>query len=126
MMNRYPTSRAIARSGWSDELATALGDAERVVSQLIADGVSNIDTARLRPRLVELRAELQQLKRAGLADDRLVKSTWPVRAGASWPSDQTPWGSSPPPENSSMNGPIGGAGQPAVAQKPRLRKAGLP
>ena len=78
-MNRHLTPRAIDRARWFDELSTALDEGERLLSQLIAEGVSPPDTARLHVRLIELRAELGRLNRVSLTDSRIVGSTWPDR-----------------------------------------------
>ncbi len=81
-MNRHLNSRAIIRARWFAELSAALDEGERVLSELIAEGVSPADTERLRLRLIELRAELKRLNRVNLAEGRIVGSAWPERASA--------------------------------------------
>lgn len=79
-MNRHPTSRAIARAQWLAELATALDEAERLLAQLITEGVRPFDSELLRLRLVELRKEIRRPGRIGQAGGRIIGSSWPVQA----------------------------------------------
>lgn len=79
-MNRHMTARAVDRARWFSELSAALDDGERVLSQLIAEGVSPADTHRLRVRLIELRAELIRLNRVSLSESRIVGPAWPSQA----------------------------------------------
>ena len=81
-MNRHLTSRAVVRARWLAELSAALDEGERVLSQLIAEGVNPADTERLRLRLIELRTELKLLNRVSLTEGRIVGSAWPERANA--------------------------------------------
>lgn len=81
-MNRHPTSRAIARAQWLAELAAALDEAERLLAQLIAEGVRPFDSELLRLRLVELKAELRRPGRIRQADRRIIGSSWPVQLDA--------------------------------------------
>jgi hypothetical protein len=81
-MNRYPISRAISRAQWLAELATALDEAERLLAQLIAEGVRPFDSELLRLRLVELRAELRRPGRIGQTGGRIIGSAWPAQLGA--------------------------------------------
>ncbi|MFL6738187.1 MAG: hypothetical protein ACJ8FJ_03240 [Sphingomicrobium sp.] len=76
-MNRHLSSRAIGRARWFADLSTALDDGERILSQLIAEGVSPVDTERLRLRLIELRAEVARINRVSLIESRIVGSAWP-------------------------------------------------
>lgn len=73
-MKRHLSSRAITQARWFAELSTALDDGERLLSQLIAEGVSPTDSERLRLRLIELRAEVVRLNRANLIGSRIVGS----------------------------------------------------
>ena len=86
-MNRHLTTRAIERARWYSELSIALDEGERLLAELIADKISPRDTARLRLRLIELRAEVQRLNRVSLVDNRIVGSAWPDRTQP--PADQS-------------------------------------
>lgn len=81
-MNRHLNSRAIVRARWLADLSAALDEGERVLSQLIAEGVSPGDTERLRLRLIELRTELKLFNRVSLTEGRIVGAAWPERANA--------------------------------------------
>jgi hypothetical protein len=85
-MNRHLSSRAIGRVRWFAELSAALGDGERTLSKLIAEGISPADTERLRLHLIELRAEVVRLNRVSLIDSRIVGSAWPDQATKRRPS----------------------------------------
>src|SRR5512139_3597868 len=116
-MHQQRNSRSFIRPDWITDLSTALIDAERLLSILEADGQFPSETTQLRLRVETVRSEMELLGQMTRRGDRVIRTPWP---------DQTPTGSSPPPENGSMNGPMAGASQPAVAQKPRLRNAVLP
>jgi|PlaIllAssembly_1097288.scaffolds.fasta_scaffold779251_1 hypothetical protein len=81
-MNRHLTAHAIVRSRWTAELATALEDAERVLAQLVVEGISSFDAEQLRLRLIALRPEVQRLNRVSLTEGRIVGPSWPVRINA--------------------------------------------
>lgn len=81
-MNRHLNSRALVRARWLAELSAALDEGERVLSQLIGEGVNSADTERLRLRLIELRTELKLLNRVSLTEGRIVGTAWPERANA--------------------------------------------
>ena len=83
-MNRHLRPRALVRANWFAELSSALDDGERLLNDLIAEGVSPIETHRLRSRLIELRAELERLNHVKLAGQRVV--------GPGWPSGSSPGG----------------------------------
>lgn len=115
--------RSIKRARWFNEVAEALAEAEKLLSQL-GDRADHVEKASLKLRLQLVRAELNSLNRVDPVESRLVDdSAWPA---IELHGDYTPAGSSPPPANGSRNDPIGGASQPAVAQNPRLRNAFLP
>ena len=76
-MDRHLSSRAISRAHWFAELSATLDEGERLLSQLIAEGISPAETERLRLRLIELRAEVLRLNRVNLIGSRIVGSAWP-------------------------------------------------
>jgi hypothetical protein len=76
-MNRHQSLRATIRAHWFAELSTAIDDGERILAELIAEGVSPAETGRLQLRLIELRAEIGRLNRVSLAKNRVVGSKWP-------------------------------------------------
>ena len=90
LMNRHHSSRAIVRARWFAELSTALDKAERLLSELIAEGISPADTEQLRLRLIELRAETVRLNRVSLTDGRIVGSAWPDRTSPRQAPSQRP------------------------------------
>jgi hypothetical protein len=114
---------SMERARWFSEVYDALAEAERLLSEL-GDRANAVEKASLKLRLQLVRSELNSVKRVTPIEFKLGEdSAWPaIQPGG----DYTPEGNSPPPANGSMNDPIAGAGHPAVAQKPRFRKAFLP
>ena len=134
-MHRSPDqAEALERAGWLNELAEAISQAQKLAWRLgVVEG--DFDEARdLYARLEAVRARSNRYgsaigSRSGRKSIRSgwkIYSTAPISCRALQRMVQTPCGSSPPPAKSSRNGPIGGAFQPAVATKARLRKARLP
>jgi hypothetical protein len=81
-MKRHLSARAIDRARWFAELSAALDQAQRLLSQLAAEGASPSETEPLRMRLLIIRVELERLNRVSLTKGRIVGTAW---------SDQTPW-----------------------------------
>ena len=89
---------------WLAECERALAAAEQAMARLTRTrGASAAELAAMRSRVEQARSDVAALKLRLVAAGRAQDDA-----------------------KSGRNGPIGGAGQPAVAQKPRLRKPGLP
>lgn len=122
-MNKPLNSRSLERAHWLNEITLALEEADRLLTLVEGQGKGRTaETNSLRLRIEIVRAELASFNRVDQTGSRLVDAVWPVVEATAY----TPSGNSPPPPNGSRNDPIGGASQPAVAQKPGLRKAFLP
>ena len=76
-MRRHLTPRALKRAQWFKDLTTALAEAEKLLAILEADGGFPAETARLRARVQNVRAELELLNRVMLGEGRVVGKSWP-------------------------------------------------
>lgn len=76
-MQRHLTPRTLGRAQWFSDLLTALGEAERLLALLEADGGFPDEASRLKRRIQVVTSELELLNRAVLGEGRIVSSIWP-------------------------------------------------
>ncbi len=76
-MRRHLTPRALKRAKWFKDLSAALAEAEKLLAILEADGGFPAETARLKVRVHNVRAELELLNRVMLGEGRVVGKSWP-------------------------------------------------
>ena len=76
-MQRHLTPRALGRAQWFTDLQAALGEAERLLVLLDADGGFPDETVRLRQRIRLVSSELELLNRVALGEGRIVSGNWP-------------------------------------------------
>lgn len=84
-MQRHLTPRALGRAQWFSDLLTALGEAERLLALLNADGGYPDEAIRLKRRIEVVTSELELLNRVARGEGRVVSSSWPepMQAGRS-------------------------------------------
>ena len=73
-MQRHLTPRTLGRAQWFSDLLTALGEAERLLALLEADGGFPDEASRLKRRIQVVTSELELLNRAVLGEGRIVSS----------------------------------------------------
>lgn len=79
-MKRHLTPRALKRAQWIKDLASALGEAEKLLAILETSGGLPVETKRLRDRVQAVRTEVDMLNRVMIGGDRVVGQSWPERA----------------------------------------------
>jgi hypothetical protein len=68
--------RSLSRAHWYGELTSALGEAERLLLLLEADGSFPVGTGRLSLRVAAVRSEVEMLNRFIQTEDRIVGVPW--------------------------------------------------
>jgi|RhiMetdeSRZDD1v2_1073273.scaffolds.fasta_scaffold587939_2 hypothetical protein len=83
-MQRHLTPRALGRAQWFSDLLTALGEAERLLALLDADGGFPEEAISLKRRIQVVTSELELLNRVARGEGRVVSSSWPepLQAGS--------------------------------------------
>jgi hypothetical protein len=85
-MARNVHCRSLGRAHWYGELATALTEAERLLSKLNTDGSDRAETGRLCHRIAAVRSEVEALNRMTLSENRIVGIPWseprPIEGGS--------------------------------------------
>lgn len=76
-MQQQPGPRTLIRTNWISNLTVALGDAERLLATLEADGEYPAETLRLRHRVETVRSEVELLNRMMGCGDRVMRTPWP-------------------------------------------------
>lgn len=76
-MQPHLTPRALGRTQWYSDLLTALGEAERLLALLEADGGFPEEAIGLKRRIQVVTSELELLNRDARGEGRVVSSSWP-------------------------------------------------